>query len=219
MTKEQLPASAFVATSHEILALLSFNTGDGIDLSRTVLGLEALDVSSDLVRAGLSTLNVRHYLDVEGDELSLTGEAEALARILAGGHTWYDITRIGQSESSLPNYVVEAAGAKAALFLQPMSQFLCVPLRADVNLTDYFTESFDAAVEAAEAAGEGVVMARESKIGQEIKVANVKIADGSPRLLASLPLDPSGQLSVRELPTSATPGVVVLETFTQNGTH
>lgn len=100
-----------------------------------------------------------------------------------------------------------------------MSQFLCVPLRADVNIVDYFTESFDAAVEAAEAAGEGVVMARESKIGQDIKVANVKIADGSPKPLASLPLDPSGQLSVRELPNSLTPGEVVLKSFTQNGTH
>ena len=59
MNTTELPTSAYRITSHEILALLSFNSGEEIDLSRKVLGLAELPEDSDLVRAGVGTLNVR----------------------------------------------------------------------------------------------------------------------------------------------------------------
>ena len=89
MNPETLPPSAYRITSHEILALLTFNSGPETYQSRKVLALAELSDDSDLVRAGMGTLNVRDSLQREGEEVTLQGEAEAIAKILASAHTWY----------------------------------------------------------------------------------------------------------------------------------
>lgn len=132
MNTTDLPASAYRITSHEILALLSFNAGSEIDQSRKVLGLAEMPEDSDLVRAGVGTLNIRDSILRQGEEIVLQGDAEVIARILASAHTWYQVIRIGE-QPALPTYVVESVGAKAAFFLQPMSEYVCLPLLGDVD--------------------------------------------------------------------------------------
>lgn len=210
MNTPELPDSAYRITSHEILALLSFNAGTEIELSRRVLGLAELPDDSDLVRAGVATLNVRGSVRKEGEEIALQGDAEVIARILASGHTWYQIARVGPGQSALPTYVVESVGAKAAFFLQPLSEYIAVPLRADIALIDFVGQLVDGAVADAEAAGSGMVTSQKWALGAEPVVANIKVEPGAPKLLAAPPLTDDGQLSVRELDGPAGAAVVTV---------
>lgn len=212
MNTTALPDSAYRITSHEILALLSFNAGEEIDLSRKVLGLAEMPDDSDLVRAGVSTLNIRGSLEREGGEIALRGQAEVIARILASARSWYQVSRLGPQGGALPTYVVEAPGARAALLLQPLSEYLCMPLRDDVNLLEFVEQIVDGAASDAQAEGAGVITSQYWSVGSEPVVANIKITDGEPTLLAALPLDEDGQLSVRELGES-TPGAAVANAF------
>ena len=208
MNTPELPDSAYRITSHEILALLSFNSGDEIDPSRRVLGLSELPDDSDLVRAGVGTLNIRGSIRREGEEIALQGDAEIIARILASGHTWYQIARVGPDQSALPTYVVESVGAKAAFFLQPLSEYICLPLREDIVLPDFVGQVVDSTVAEAEAAGAGLITSQKWTLGAEPVVANIKVEGAAPKLLASLPLTDDGQLSVRELDGPAGEAVV-----------
>lgn len=208
MNTPELPDTAYRITSHEILALLSFNSGDEIDLSRRVLGLAELPDDSDLVRAGVGTLNIRGSIRREGEEIALQGDAEIIARILASGHTWYQIARVGPEQSALPTYIVESVGAKAAFFLQPLSEYICLPLRDDLALIDFVEQVVDGAVAEAEAAGAGMVTSQKWMLGTEPVVANIKVEPGAPKLLASPPLTDEGQLSVREVDGPAGAAVV-----------
>lgn len=214
MNSPELPDSAYRITSHEILALLTFNSGKEIDLSRRALGLADLSDDSDLVRAGVGTLNVRGSIRREGEEIALQGDAEVIARILASGHTWYQITRVGPEQSALPTYVVESPGAKAAFFLQPLSEYICLPLRDDVALVDFVGQVVDGAVADAEAAGAGMVNSLKWTLEAEPVVANIKVEADAPKLLAALPLADDGQLSVRELQGPA--GAAVVAAFDGN---
>ncbi|PYH00642.1 hypothetical protein [Arthrobacter stackebrandtii] len=207
MTTPELPASAYRITSHEILALLSFNSGNEIDLSRKVLNLADLPDDSDLVRAGISTLNVRGSVRRDGEEIALQGDAEIIARILASGHTWYQVARVGQDQSALPTYVVESVGAKAALLLQPLSEYICVPLREDAELLEFVGQVVDGTVADAEKVGGGLVVSQKWVLDAEPVVANLKVEQGKPTLLAALPLADDGQLTVRELEGSPSAAV------------
>ncbi len=215
MNSPELPDSAYRITSHEILALLSFNSGDEIDLSRRVLGLAELPEDSDLVRAGIGTLNIRGSIRREGEEIALQGDAEVIARILASGHTWYQIARVGPDQSALPTYVVESVGAKAAFFLQPLSEYICLPLRDDIDMNDFVAQAVDGTVADATAAGAGMVTSQKWRLHEEAIVANVRVETGAPVLLAALPLTEDGQLSVRELDGSA--GAAVVAAFGAGG--
>ncbi|WP_038464258.1 hypothetical protein [Arthrobacter sp. PAMC 25486] len=208
MNTQELPASAYRITSHEILALLSFNSGKEIDLSRSVLNLADLPDDSDLVRAGISTLNVRGSVRRDGEEIALQGDAEIIARILASGHTWYQIARVGQDQSALPTYVVESVGAKAAFLLQPLSEYICVPLREDTEILDFVGQVVDGTVADAQKVGAGLVVSQKWVLDAEPVVANIKVEQGKPTLLAALPVTDDGQLSVRELQGPA--GAVVV---------
>lgn len=209
MSTPELPSSAYRITSHEILALLSFNSGAEIDLSRKVLGLAELPEDSDLVRAGVSTLNIRGSILREGEEIALQGNAEIIARILASARSWYQVARLG-SAAALPSYVIESPGAKAAFFLQPLSEYICVPLLEDIDISSFVEQIVDGAV--ADLGGAGVVIAQHWTPEAEPVVANIKVAEGQPTLLAALPLDSDGQLSVREL-GGLTPGAGVVAAF------
>lgn len=208
MSTPELPDSAYRITSHEILALLSFNSGDEIDLSRRVLGLAELPEDSDLVRAGVGTLNIRGSIRREGEEIALQGDAEVIARILASGHTWYQIARVGPDQSALPTYVVESAGAKAAFFLQPLSEYIALPLRDDIDMNDFVAQAVDGTVADAQTAGAGMITSQKWRLHQEPIVANIRVESGASTMLAAPPLTDDGQLSVRELEGPAGAAVV-----------
>lgn len=210
MSSTPLPDSAYRITSHEILALLSFNSGEEIDLSHKVLGLAELPEDSDLVRAGVATLNIRGSIKRDGEDIALQGDAEIIARILASGRTWYQVARVG-NRAALPTYVVESPGAKAAFFLQPLSEYICLPLRDDVELLTFVEQIVDGAAHEATDAGGGVITAQHWTPDNDPVVAHIKIAEGSAPQLAALPLTADGQLSVRDITTS--PGAAVGTVF------
>ncbi|WP_343318222.1 hypothetical protein AAFM46_13075 [Arthrobacter sp. TMP15] len=207
-----LPESAYRITSHEILALMSFNAGAEIDQSRKVLNLAEIPEDSDLIRAGMGTLNIRDSLQRDGEEIILQGDAEVIARILASAHTWYQVIRVGP-QSALPTYVVEAVGARAAIFLQPMSEYVCLPLLEDADLLEFVEQVVDGAVADAATAGEGVIVAQCWKLGAEPVVANIKVNTDGTHQLAALPLTDDGQLTVSEIPADQRPGEVVRGKF------
>lgn len=209
MNTPELPPSAYKITSHEILALLSFNSGEEIDLSRKVLGLVDVPEDNELVRAGVATLNIRGSILREGEEIALQGNAEIIARILASARSWYQVARLGAA-AALPTYVVESPGAKAAFFLQPLSEYICLPLRDDVDILEFVEQVVDGAVN--DLGGTGVVIAQHWMPGVDPVVANIKVAQGEPALLAALPLDEDGQLSIREL-GDLTAGAAVAAAF------
>lgn len=204
-----MPAAAYRMTSHEILDLLAFEPGAGTALTRRVLGLAELADDHDLVRAGVGTLNIRDTVEVRGEEVTLLAEARILARIFSTSSEWYDITRIG-SETVSPSYLVDSAAGRAAIFLRPLSEYLCLPLRDDVDLLDFVQSTVDEAVAALGAAGGGIVSSRRYRVEAEKPVvANVKVLAAGSLQLASEPLDEEGQLGVRDLDTGEQPGLTV----------
>jgi len=204
-----LPNVAYRITSHEILALLAFEPGAGTSLTRRVLGLAELADDHDLVRAGLGTLNIRNTVEISGEEVTLLAEAKTLARIFSTSTQWFDITRIG-SESASPSYLVDSPAGRVAVFLRPLSEYVCLPLRDDVELLDFVQAQVDDAVAALRNEGGGMVSTRRysAKTPNTI-VANIKVTDGGPLQLASAPLDENGQLGVRDLDATEQPGRVV----------
>lgn len=204
-----LPAAAYRMTSHEILALLAFEPGAGASLTRRVLGLAELPDDHDLVRAGLGTLNIRDTVEIQGDEVTLLAEAKVLARIFSTSSEWFDITRIGSRQAS-PGYLVDSPAGRAAVFLRPLSEYVCLPLRDDVELLDYVQAQVDDAVAALGNQGGGMVSARRYRAGTTNPViANIKVLETGPLQLASAPLDEDGQLGVRELGAGEEPGEAV----------
>lgn len=212
MTPEVLPDSALRVTSHELLALLSFNPGPNADFSRGVLVLADLPEDSDLVRAGLTTLNVRDLLDLAGESMNLMGGTRVLSVILSTATEWYEVTRFG-AKSAMPAYIVNSPHGKAAIFMRPMSEYLCLPLHEDAELLDLVEQTVNGAVDEAQGMQGGLVTARHHRIGQEIVVANVKVnADGT-RQLAALPLTADGQLTVSAIPAGEQPGGLIRGQF------
>lgn len=204
-----LPAAAYRMTSHEILALLAFEPGAGTALTRRVLGLAELPDDHDLVRAGVGTLNVRDTVEINGEEVTLLAEAKVLARIFSTSSDWFDITRIGPGYAS-PGYLVDSPAGRAAVFLRPLSEYVCLPLRDDVDLFDFVQAQVDEAVATLRGEGGGIVSSRRYSAGTpEPVVANIKISDAGPLQLASAPLDTDGQLGVRDVDSAEQPGLLV----------
>jgi hypothetical protein len=204
-----MPAVAYRMTSHEILALLAFEPGAGTALTRRVLGLAELPDDHDLVRAGLGTLNIRDTVEINGEEVTLLAEARVLARIFSTSSEWFDITRIGSGYAS-PSYLVDSPSGRAAVFLRPLSEYVCLPLRDDVDLFDFVQAQVDEAVATLSHEGGGIVTSRRySADTPKPVVANIKIPEAGPLQLASAPLDEDGQLGVRELNPTEQPGLVV----------
>lgn len=212
MKPEVLPDSAIRITSHELLALLSFNPGPGAELSRSVLVLADLPADNDLVRAGLTTLNVRDMAEIAGEEVNLLGGARVLSVILSTAAQWYEVSRFG-AKSSLPSYLVSSPHGRAALFLRPLSEYVCLPLSADADLLDLVAQAVNGAVEEAQGMDGGLVVARQHLSGKDVVVANVKVnADGT-RQLAALPMTDDGQLTVTAIPAGQSPGALVRGKF------
>lgn len=118
-------------------------------------------------------------------------------------------TRIG-SETVSPSYLVDSAAGRAAIFLRPLSEYVCLPLRDDVDLLDFVQSTVDEAVAALGAAGGGIVSSRRYRVEAEKPVvANVKVLAAGSLQLASEPLDEEGQLGVRDLDTGEQPGLTV----------
>lgn len=207
--RPSLPEVAYRITSHEILALLAFEPGAGTALSRRVLGLAELADDHDLVRAGLGTLNIRNMVEISGEEVTLLAEAKTLARLFGTSSEWFDITRIGSGYAS-PSYLVDSPAGRTAVFLRPLSEYVCLPLRDDVELLDFVQAQVDDAVAALRNEGGGMVSTRRySTDTPNHVVANIKVTDDGPLQLASAPLDKDGQLVVRELDAAEEPGQVV----------
>ncbi|HEU4666326.1 MAG TPA: hypothetical protein VFS79_01580 [Arthrobacter sp.] len=203
------PGAAYRITSHEILTLLAFVPGTGTSLTRRVLGLAELADDHDLVRAGLGTLNVRDMLDINGEEVSLLAEAKVLAQIFSTSSEWYDVTRIGSGYAS-PSYLVDSPAGRAAVFLRPLSEYLCLPLREDVELLDFVQAQVDEAVAALGNEGGGIVSSRRySAETPNPVIANIKVLEDGALQLASAPLDEDGQLGVRDLDEAGQPGLAV----------
>lgn len=207
MTEHSLPDSAYRITSHEILALLSFTPGQGSDLARKVLGLEHLPDDHDLVRAGVGTLRVRDTAAVDGEQVSLLGPAQFLAGVFSTATAWYDVTRIGP-EAVAPAYIADSPAGRVALFLQPLSEYVCLPMNREASVLDMVEATVEDAVQGASRPG-GMVSARRYTPGQHPTVANVRIAADGALHLASEPLDADGQLTVRVLDAAEQPGSVV----------
>jgi hypothetical protein len=208
MTEQILPDSAYRITSHEILALLAFTPGPGSDLTRRVLGLEKLPDGHDLVRAGVGTLNIRETASVDGDQVSLQGPAEYLAAVFSTSTTWFDVTQIGPAAVA-PAYMAESPAGRVALFLRPLSEYVCLPLSEDASVLDMVETTVQDAVETVKTPAGGIVTSRRYEAFKEPKVANIKVAADGVLQLASAPLDASGQLTVRELAADELPGSVV----------
>lgn len=204
-----MPAAAYRMTSHEILALLAFQPGAGTALTRRVLGLAELPDDHDLVRAGVGTLNIRDTVEINGEEVTLLAQARILARIFSTSSEWYDITRIG-AEAVSPSYLVDSPAGRAAIFLRPLSEYVCLPLRDDVDLLDFVQLTVDEAVAALGAEGGGIVSSRRYRVeADKPVVANIKVLDAGSLQLASAPLDDDGQLGVRDLAAGEQPGLTV----------
>lgn len=205
-----LPEAAYRVTSHEVLALLSFDRGAGTALTRRVLGLADLPDDHDLVRAGVGTLNVRDAVETSGEQVTLLAQAHVLARILATSTQWFDITRIGPDAVS-PSYVVDSPAGRAAILLRPLSEYVCIPLREDVDLFDFVESTVDEAAALMADASEGILTSRRYRAATDPIVANLKTRRDGTFQLAAAPLDDQGQLSVRDLASSERPGRVVRE--------
>ncbi|UZX04059.1 hypothetical protein F8G81_16700 [Arthrobacter sp. CDRTa11] len=208
-TGSAIPDAAYRMTSHEILALLAFDPGAGTSLTRRVLGLAELPDDHDLVRAGVGTLNIRDTAKINGEEVTLLAEARILARIFSTSSEWFDVTRIG-AEAVSPSYLVDSPAGRAAIFLRPLSEYLCLPLRDDVNLLDFVQMTVDESVAALSAEGGGIVTSRRYRAGSDKPlIANIKVLDAGALQLASAPLDEDGQLGVRDLAADEKPGATV----------
>ena len=215
MTAEAIPESALRITSHEVLALLSFNPGPGAELSRRVLVLADLPQDSDLVRAGLTTLHVRDMAEADGGSINLLGGALVLSAIVSAATQWFELTRFGAS-SSLPIYVVDSPHGKAAIFARPLSQYLCVPLRADLDVLSFIEQNVNSAGADAQRMDGGLITVRHHRLGQDATVANVKVnADGT-RQLAAPPVQQDGQLTLSFIDASQTPGESVAQVFSSD---
>ncbi|MET4004468.1 MULTISPECIES: hypothetical protein [Arthrobacter] len=215
MTTEAIPESALRITSHEVLALLSFNPGEGASLSRRVLDLADLPQDSDLVRAGLTTLDVREMAASEQNGINLVGGALVLSVILSTAEQWFEITQYGAS-SDLPIYVVDSPHGLAALFSRPLSQYLCVPLRTGLNPLAFVAQTITSAAADAKGKGGGLIAVRRHRQGQEALVAKVKVnADGTAEL-AGPPLTQGGQATLTVLNGSTTPGEAAVKALNQS---
>lgn len=204
-----IPGAAYRMTSHEILALLAFDPGAGTSLTRHVLGLAELPEDHDLVRAGVGTLNIRDTVTIDGEEVTLLAEARILARIFSTSSEWFDVTRIGAGTVS-PSYLVDSPAGRAAIFLRPLSEYLCLPLRDDVNLLEFVQMTVDESVAALGAEGGGIVTSRRYRAGSDKPViANIKVLNAGALQLASAPVDEDGQLGVRDLAADEQPGATV----------
>jgi hypothetical protein len=208
MTEHNLPDTAYRVTSHEILALLAFDKGPGTALTRRVLGLADLPDDHDLVRAGVGTLNVRDTASVEGEQVTLHGPASYLARVFSTATLWFDITRVGP-EAVAPAYLADSPAGRAALFLRPLSEYVCLPLSGNATTLEMLEATVNDAVAAAKAPSGGIVTARRYDGAAEPSVANIKVLEDGSLKLAAAPLDPSGQLTVRDLDSGEEPGEVI----------
>ncbi|MHA7306374.1 hypothetical protein ACX80E_14185 [Arthrobacter sp. TMN-49] len=212
MNAETIPDSALRVTSHEVLALLSFGPGPSAELSRKVLVLAEQPEDSDLVRAGLATLHVRDMAEADGAGIHLRDGSLVLSVILSTATEWFEATRYGAT-SSLPAYVVSSPHGKAAILLRPLSQYLCLPLRADMGISDFLEQTVNGLAAEAHSMDGGLVTVRHHQLDEDTAVANVKVnADGS-RQLAALPLQADGQLTLTTLEDTQDAGACVSAAF------
>lgn len=208
MTEQKLPDTAYRFTSHEILALLAFEPGPGTALARRVLGLADLPDTHDLVRAGVGTLNVRDTASVDGEQVTLHGPAGYLARVFSTATLWFDITRVGP-DAVAPAYIAESPAGRVSLFLRPLSEYVCLPLKEDAATLEMVEATVNDAVAAAREPAGGIVTARRYDNAAAPVVANIKVLENGTMKLAAAPLDESGQLTVRDLEPGAQPGATI----------
>lgn len=128
------PESAVQFTAHELLALLSVKRGPSEQATRSMLKLADLPDTSDLVRAGFSTLKVRDLLETKEDRATLRGPAKVLSQLLTNATLWMDVTVADKTSTSV-TFLIEAPGGRVALFIRPGSIVMGVPLAPTVDCT------------------------------------------------------------------------------------
>lgn len=208
MTEQKLPDAAYRVTSHEILALLAFEPGPGTRLTRRALGLADLPDDHDLVRAGVGTLNVRDTASVDGEKVSLHGPARHLARVFSSATLWFDITRVGP-DAVAPAYIADSPVGRVALFLRPLSEYVCLPMNEGAAIMDMVEATVNDAVAELTSPSGGIVTSRRYDGTAEPAIANIKVLENGVLQLAAAPLDDSGQLTVRDLAAGEKPGAAV----------
>jgi len=129
------------------------------------------------------------------------------AAVFSTSTLWFDITRVGP-DAVAPAYVVESPAGRVALFLQALSEYVCLPMDKEATTLDMVEAAVNDAVGATQIPLGGMVTSRRDDGGSEPSVANIKL-DGGSLQLASAPLDATGQLTARNLDATEQPGSVV----------
>ncbi|KQR82874.1 hypothetical protein ASF98_02425 [Arthrobacter sp. Leaf337] len=177
-------------------------------MTRRALGLADLPDDHDLVRAGVGTLNVRDTASVDGEKISLHGPARHLARVFSSATPWFDITRVGP-DAVAPAYIADSPVGRVALFLRPLSEYVCLPMNEGAAIMDMVEATINDAVAEATAPSGGIVTSRRYDGAAEPAIANIKVLENGVLQLAAPPLDDSGQLTVRDLAAGEQPGAAV----------
>ena len=130
------------------------------------------------------------------------------ATVFSTSTLWFDITRVGP-DAVAPAYVVESPAGRVALFLQALSEYVCLPMDKEATTLDMVEAAVNDAVGATQPPLGGMVTSRRDDGGSEPSVANIKVLDGGSLQLASAPLDATGQLTARNLDATEQPGSAV----------
>lgn len=101
-------------TEHEILALLAFNEGESITLSRDIFRLTPLADNEQLTKAGMTTLLVRGLAQMNGDDLVVSGPAEFIAAVMATAGEWLEIALLTPNGNHVMFVVASAGGVFVA---------------------------------------------------------------------------------------------------------
>ena len=140
---------------------------------------------------------------------SVESTVNALVRTAAWKGTDGDACHSEWTSSLRPMLYSTAATGRVALFLQALSEYVCLPMDKEATTLDMVEAAVNDAVGATQIPLGGMVTSRRDDGGSEPSVANIKVLDGGSLQLASAPLDATGQLTARNLDATEQPGSVV----------
>jgi len=126
---------------------------------------------------------------------SVESTVNALVRTAAWKGTDGDAFRSEWTSSLRPMLYSTAATGRVALFLQALSEYVCLPMDKEATTLDMVEAAVNDAVAATQPPLGGMVTSRRY--------------DGGSLQLASAPLDATGQLTARNLDATEQPGSVV----------
>lgn len=100
MTAEaESPTTTYIVTVHELAFLLQRFASPGVDLCRSRLGFDGIDVSDTLVSAGAATMQARGMADLVEDQIVPTGAAAALSYALIEAKRWLEFAFLNVDEA------------------------------------------------------------------------------------------------------------------------